>query len=50
MRALIGIFTSCVLSTPLRAQASPVVGPANGTVIVVGGGQIEPDILNRFIG
>ena len=33
---------------PVRAQA-PRVGPPKGTVIVVGGGQVGPDIWKRFI-
>lgn len=39
-----------VLTAPLAAQsATPRVGPPKGTVIVVGGGQVGPDIWKRFI-
>jgi cyanophycinase len=33
----------------LMAQGTPKVGPANGTVIVVGGGSMGPEIYSRFI-
>jgi cyanophycinase len=33
----------------LSAQGTPKVGPANGTVIVVGGGSMGPEIYSRFI-
>jgi len=33
----------------LVAQGTPKVGPANGTVIVVGGGSMGPEIYSRFI-
>jgi cyanophycinase len=32
-----------------RAASAPRVGPAHGTVIVVGGGSMGPEIYNRFI-
>ncbi|HVT40431.1 MAG TPA: Type 1 glutamine amidotransferase-like domain-containing protein [Gemmatimonadaceae bacterium] len=32
-----------------RARGAPRVGPAQGTVIVVGGGSMGPEIYNRFI-
>jgi cyanophycinase len=34
---------------PLAAQPAPKVGPARGTVIVVGGGSFGPEIYARFI-
>jgi cyanophycinase len=47
---------AAVLSLPLAAQNSsrpvpsaPRVGPAHGTVIVVGGGSMGPEIYSRFI-
>jgi cyanophycinase len=32
-----------------HAQAAPRVGPAHGTVIVVGGGSMGPEIYQTFI-
>ncbi len=36
-------------STPAGTGTAPKVGPANGTVIVVGGGRMGPEIYDRFI-
>lgn len=36
-------------SSPGTRSASPQVGPAHGTVIVVGGGAMGPEIYSRFI-
>ena len=36
-------------STGLSAQSAPKVGPARGTVVVVGGGSMGPEIYSRFI-
>lgn len=33
----------------LAAQSAPKVGPARGTVVVVGGGSMGPEIYSRFI-
>jgi cyanophycinase len=57
MRALLSVvFVGwCAVATPLRGQRSPSsdaatkVGPARGTVIVVGGGFVAPDLFDRFI-
>lgn len=46
MRLLTLLSASLSFATALSAQT---VGPPHGTVIVVGGGQIGPDILGRFI-
>lgn len=34
---------------PTAAQEGPVVGPANGSLVVVGGALTDPDIYRRFI-
>lgn len=31
------------------ASAAPIVGPSNGALVVVGGGRIGPDVMERFI-
>ena len=36
-------------SSGLAAQSAPKVGPARGTVVVVGGGSMGPEIYSRFI-
>src|SRR5215208_3360446 len=41
------IATTAALALPAHAQ--PRVGPARGTVIVVGGGSMGPEIYSRFI-
>src|SRR3954468_8575099 len=33
----------------LLASAAPTVGPSKGTLLVVGGGQLGPEIVERFI-
>lgn len=38
-----------VLLALTAAQAAPVVGPTNGTLVIVGGGLKDPAILKRFI-
>jgi cyanophycinase len=35
--------------SPRTAIAEPVVGPANGALIVAGGGQLGPEIMERFV-
>ncbi|MEP6491244.1 MAG: cyanophycinase [bacterium] len=40
---------SLVAQSGARAAAPPKVGPAHGTVIVVGGGSMGPEIYSRFI-
>ncbi|MEP6495363.1 MAG: cyanophycinase [bacterium] len=57
MRAFLGVVfvASCAIATPLRGQRLPAsaaatrVGPARGTVMVVGGGFMAPDLFARFI-
>ncbi len=48
---LSALVTVVIVATPasLSAQSAPKVGPANGTVIVVGGGSMGPEIYNAFI-
>ena len=43
--------TAALLAAPglASSQTALSVGPPKGTVVVVGGGQIGPDILGRFI-
>src|SRR5262245_32753814 len=36
-------------SSRAAAQTGPRVGPPNGSVVVVGGGSLGPEIYNRFI-
>lgn len=38
-----------IAANSLAAQSAPKVGPAHGTVIVVGGGSMGPEIYQRFI-
>ena len=38
-----------VAANTLVAQGAPKVGPAHGTVIVVGGGSMGPELYSRFI-
>ena len=40
---------SLLAQSGARVPAAPKVGPAHGTVIVVGGGSMGPEIYNRFI-
>src|SRR5258708_22165108 len=42
--------TTCALfALPARAGDRPVVGPANGSLLAVGGGRLTPEIVERFI-
>jgi cyanophycinase len=43
------VFGFAVAVPAILAAQSPRVGPAKGTVIVVGGGQMGPEIYSRFI-
>jgi cyanophycinase len=47
--SLIAAIAAIVAPVCLAAQASPKVGPSHGTVIVVGGGSMGPEIYQRFI-
>ena len=38
-----------IAPSALAAQSAPKVGPARGTVVVVGGGSMGPEIYSRFI-
>lgn len=38
-----------IAPTVVAAQSAPKVGPARGTVVVVGGGSMGPEIYSRFI-
>jgi cyanophycinase len=49
LRRLLGIGIFLAAGAPPTPQAATVVGPPRGTVIVVGGGAIGPDIWARFI-
>lgn len=50
MRTMIQVVISIALAAPMASQVQgPAVGPARGTVIVRGGGQIGPDVYSRFI-
>ncbi|MEO8623229.1 MAG: Type 1 glutamine amidotransferase-like domain-containing protein [bacterium] len=40
---------SCSRATQASADGSPKVGPPRGTVIVVGGGVVGPEIVSQFI-
>jgi cyanophycinase len=42
-------FAAVLVPVCLFAQSSPKVGPPHGTVIVVGGGSMGPEIYQRFI-
>ncbi|HEX9109510.1 MAG TPA: cyanophycinase, partial [Longimicrobiales bacterium] len=54
-RLALGIALALALRVPAAAQASgtgasaPRVGPAHGALLVVGGGMLGPEILERFI-
>ncbi len=41
---------SLVAQTATKGSAVPTVGPLRGTVIVVGGGTMGPEVYSRFIG
>jgi cyanophycinase len=43
------IVAALISPSGLFAQAAPKVGPAHGTVVVVGGGSMGPEIYSRFI-
>jgi len=46
----LGWLTAVVLAqTPVKSPAKPQVGPANGSLVIVGGGKIMPSISARFI-
>ncbi len=47
--ALPGLLMAQSVAPRPAAPASPRVGPAHGTVVVVGGGAIGPEIYNAFI-
>jgi cyanophycinase len=50
--ALSGLLLSMMLAAPTEAQieaAPPQVGPANGSLVVVGGAMRAPEIYQRFI-
>lgn len=47
--SLIAAIAAIAAPVCLSAQASPKVGPPRGTVIVVGGGSMGPEIYQRFI-
>jgi cyanophycinase len=40
---------ACLISFALMAQQPPSVGPASGSLLVVGGGALSPQIINRFV-
>ena len=44
-----GLAAAMIAANSLAAQSAPKVGPAHGTVIVVGGGSMGPEIYQRFI-
>ncbi|CAN5825376.1 hypothetical protein BH11GEM1_BH11GEM1_17380 [soil metagenome] len=50
LAALVGA-TACAPATQSRSgdAGNPRVGPANGTVMVVGGGALGPEVVARFI-
>jgi cyanophycinase len=54
-RSLIGaspiMILACLVSFGLIAQTQPTpsVGPASGSLLVVGGGTLSPQIVNRFV-
>src|SRR5215217_1275397 len=43
------IAATLIASNNLFAQGAPKVGPPRGTVVVVGGGSMGPEIYSRFI-
>lgn len=45
----VAAIVAIVAPAVLLAQSSPKVGPPNGTVVVVGGGSMGPEIYQRFI-
>jgi len=47
--SLVAALVATVVPSCLLAQSSPKVGPPHGTVIVVGGGAMGPEIYQRFI-
>lgn len=47
---LAALFTACARSSPQGASSTATkVGPPNGSLLVVGGGQLGADIIGRFI-
>jgi cyanophycinase-like exopeptidase len=44
-----GLLAAALLFTASAVRAAPVVGPTNGTLVIVGGGLKDTNILNRFI-
>jgi cyanophycinase len=40
---------ACLVSLALMAQQTPTVGPASGSLLVVGGGALTPQIVDRFV-
>jgi cyanophycinase len=50
LTVLLASATACApRATQASASGTPKVGPPSGTVVVVGGGSVGPEILSRFI-
>ncbi len=47
MKKLIGLF--CLLSFTAQAQTTATVGPEKGSLIIIGGGAVGPEIWTKFV-